>query len=134
MLAEIKGERGERNAQMALKVLRETKLIQQEEGREKALEYLMGIGTRYPYEATKIRETLFGKPKAATKTVLASKEDIKARKEPTTPPSSPRRVQPTGRTGKTDLRGADFFAQGMQAYENGEYQLCIDNYLKPSPC
>ena len=133
MLVEIQGEKGERSAQIASRLLQQTKLIRQKSGRQKALDYLMRIGTRYPYEATKIRETLFGEPKAARKTALASKEDIKARKEPTTPPSSPRRVQPTERTGKRDLRGADFFSQGMQAYENGEYQLCIDKLSQAIP-
>ncbi|MCK5551541.1 MAG: hypothetical protein KAJ09_00260, partial [Deltaproteobacteria bacterium] len=40
---------------------------------------------------------------------------------------------PAGRTGKTDLRGADFFSQGMRAYEDGEYQLCIDKLSKAIP-
>jgi len=60
MLAEIQKKRGERNAQLAQQVLQKVKLIQMKAGRQKALEYLMRIGTRYPYEANKIRETVFG--------------------------------------------------------------------------
>jgi hypothetical protein len=133
MLAEIQREKGERSAQIASQFLQQTKLIQQKGGRQKASEYLTRIGTRYPYEATKIRETLFGERKTTKKTTVASKEDVKARKKPAARPSSPRRPEPSRRTGKKDLRGADFFSQGMQAYENGEYQLCIDKLSKAIP-
>ena len=67
MVAEIQRERGERNAQIASQFLQQTKLIQQKGGRQKASEYLARIGTRYPYEAKRVRETLFGERETAKK-------------------------------------------------------------------
>jgi len=139
MLAEIQRERGTRNAQVALKFLQQTKAIQQKAGRQGAVEYLMRIGTRYPYEAMKIRETLFGeRAEARAERVTegappSPKERTKAPEKPMVPPTPQKDREPTRDTGRRDPRGDEFLSQGMKAYENGEYQLCIDKLSEAIP-
>jgi len=138
MLAEIRSERGEKNAHKALKLLQEAKVIRQEDGDEKALEYLMRVGTRFPYEAMKIHETLFPEKAVAYPESRAEEPRVSSKEEEATTkmrvsPSAPEHREPTRVTRKKDLRGADYFLQGRKAYENGEYQLCIDKLSKAIP-
>ncbi len=139
MLVEIQREKGERSAQIASRFLGQTKLIRQKQGRQKAMEYLMRIGRHYPFEAMKIRETLFSE-KAITHAEgraeeprVSSKEEGEATTKTRVSPSAPEHREPTRVTRKKDLWGADYFSQGMKAYENGEYQLCIDTLSKAIP-
>ena len=139
MVAEIQREKGERSAQIASRFLVQTKLIRQKQGKQKALEYLTRIGMHYPYEALKIRETLFREKAGADAEARAeeprvsSKEEGKASQKERVPPSFSEPGEPTRVTRKKDLRGAHYFSQGMEAYENGEYQLCIDKLSKAIP-
>ncbi len=139
MLAEIQREKGERSTQIASRFLQQAKVIREKQGRQKALEYLSRIGTRYPYEAMKIRETLFQEQAvaydhgAAGRTPSLPREEEKVPEKPTISPPSQQRLEPVETTGKTDLRGAQLFSQGMEAYDNGEYQLCIDKLSMAIP-
>ena len=59
MLADIQAEKGERYALIAYKFLVQTKAVNTKAGKQSAVEYLHNIGRTYPYEALKIRETVF---------------------------------------------------------------------------
>ena len=63
MLADIQAERGERYALIAYKFLVQTKAVNTKSGKQSAIEYLHHIGRTYPYEALKIRETVFPEDK-----------------------------------------------------------------------
>jgi len=138
MVVEIQREKGERSAQIASRFLRQTKLIRQKQGRQKAMEYLMRVGRNYPFEAMKIRETLFledavAHPEGRAKEPRVSSKEEEAATKTRVSSSAPEHREPTRVTRKKDLKGADYFSQGMKAYENGEYQLCIDKLSKAIP-
>jgi hypothetical protein len=63
MLADIQAEKGERYALIAYKFLAQTKAVNAKSGKQSAIEYLHHIGRTYPYEALKIRETVFPEDK-----------------------------------------------------------------------
>lgn len=71
MLADIQVERGERNALVAYKYLHQAKAVNMKAGKQRTIEYLMKVGANYPYEAMKIRETLFPEKK----TTIAKVDD-----------------------------------------------------------
>jgi len=82
MLADIQVERGERNALVAYKFLHQAKAVNMKAGKQRTIDYLMKVGINYPYEAMKIRETLFPEKKTTTAKVDdAIKQSIAQAKE-----------------------------------------------------
>ena len=59
MLSHIEEERGKRCSLVASQLLHQTKAVEMQSGKQKAYDYLMRAGVRYPVEALTIRQTLY---------------------------------------------------------------------------
>ena len=103
MLADIQAEKGERYALIAYKFLFQTKAVNTKTGKQGAIAYLHHIGRNYPYEALKIRETVFPEDKktsvkaddAIKQSIYSAKEQVASKNKKESYKPYAQRLQPT---------------------------------------
>ncbi len=94
MLADIQLERGDRNALIAYKYLLQAKAFKLKTGKSGTIDYLNKVALHYPYEAKKLRETLF--PEKATKKAKVRKskpKTVKAKVDKSKPKTTIAKVE-----------------------------------------
>ncbi len=101
MLADIQLERGDRNSLIAYKYLLQAKALKLKVGKQGTIDYLNRVAISFPYEAQRLRETLFPEKETKKATVKKTKPkttiakvDNRVQKNTPPPKQKPPKITP----------------------------------------